>query len=759
MPAARAAGAVHETRLRGSGGPSEECEAWANFDGGPPPARNETTLCTLDYRFPSRLKYYHAPYETGPIRQSLSAMAPNDMTTHAKLEALAANLWWSWNPEVLDLFRRLNADAFVASGQNPKAALRATDPAAFQDERLAAVVDAAYDALRHYLDTPGRLADAPRTSYFCMEYGLHESLPIYAGGLGILAGDHTKAASDLGIPFTAIGLFLRDGYFRQHFDGSGWQQETYPALDPDLLPVTLVTDDDGRAVTVEVPLGPETVHLKAWRLDIGKTKLYLLDADVEATPPHLRDLTHKLYQGGVDGRIRQEVVLGIGGVRLLRALGVATDVYHMNEGHCAFLAFELLRERLQAGDSREEAEAWTREHCVFTTHTPVMAGHDRFSPHLFSDVMAPIADALGMDLHTLLAYGRVNPDDNAEAFTMTVLGLKLSRAANGVSALNGEVARAQWHHLYPHRSLDEVPIGAITNGVHLPTWTAPLGRAFLEQRLGNWLAERGNPDFWKQIDHISDGDLWAYRRSLRRTLIDFIHARVPQQSLPQAAHLNPDALTIGFARRFATYKRAPLLFHDLDRAIGFFADEKRPIQVIYAGKAHPADEGGKRFIQQIYEMSQHPALRGKLVFLENYDMEIGRMLVSGCDVWLNNPRRPMEASGTSGQKVATHGGLNLSILDGWWPEGFNGRNGFAIGHDASAEIQDPAIQDPQDALFLYQALEQEVIPAFYDRDADGLPHRWIAMMRTAMSTLAQQFSAVRMVEDYVTQMYRVEAMA
>lgn len=675
------------------------------------------------------------------------------MDVRDKLEALAANMWWSWNPQVLSLFSRLNPTAFGASRNNPVAALRGADPAVLEDERFARDVDDAYRALQRYLERPSRVEDAPRTSYFCMEYGLHESLPLYAGGLGILAGDHAKAASDLGLPFTAIGFFLQDGYFRQRFHESGWQEADYPSVNPDQHPLTLVTDEAGQPVVVTVHLGHTPLRVQAWRIDLGRTTMYLLDSDREDNPEELRWLTRKLYQGDRKARIQQEIILGIGGLRLLRALDVETDVYHMNEGHCAFLTLELLRERLEAGGGRADAEAWIRERCVFTTHTPVIAGHDRFVPGLFNGEMAAFREQAGLSEEDLLAYGRVDPNNPDESFTMTVLGLKLSRQANGVSALNGEVARGQWTDLYPGRPTEEVPIDSITNGIHLPTWTAPYAQTFLAKRLGNWLDYQSDPAFWQQVGELPDEELWAYRSTLRRILLDFVQAHVRRQSLRQALNLDPEALTIGFARRFATYKRAPLLFHDPERAARIFGATDRPIQVLYAGKAHPADDGGKRFIQQIYEMSQREPFSGRLVFLENYDMEVGRMLVSGCDVWLNNPRRPMEASGTSGQKISIHGGLNLSILDGWWPEGYNGENGWAIGPASTEELENEE-QDARDAAYLYEKLEREVIPAFYERGADGLPGQWIQRMKNAMRTLPPAFSAERMVKDYIEEMYR-----
>jgi alpha-glucan phosphorylase-like protein len=438
---------------------------------------------------------------------------------------------------------------------------------------------------------------------------------------------------------------------------------------------------------------------------------------------------------------------------MLRALNASAEVYHLNEGHCAFLLFELMRERMAAGESRQEAEAWVRDHCVFTTHTPVLAGHDRFEPELLTSQLWKMRDALHLSDEQLLAYGRVKADDHQEWFTMTVLGLGLTRAANGVSKLNGEVAREQWSQLYPDRPTADVPIGHVTNGIHLPTWTAQPARDFASERLGDWEADRLAPTFWQKIDDVPDADLWALRSTLRRRLIEFVQQHVARQTMQQTFGLDPDALTIGFARRFATYKRAPLLFHDAERAGRILSNADRPVQIIYAGKAHPADEGGKRFIQQIWGMTQEEPFKGRVLFLENYNMEIGRMLVSGCDVWLNNPRRPMEASGTSGQKVSAHGGLNLSILDGWWPEGYNEGNGWAIGDDASAQIaSDPSKQDAQDAEFLYQTLETSVVPEFYDR-TDGVPARWVARMKNAMRELPAQFSSERMVKDYVEQLY------
>jgi len=679
------------------------------------------------------------------------------MTTRDKLQSIAVNLWWSWSPKARSVFQRLNPEVFRTSGNNPQAALTLAKDDVLDDPDFQDEVDALYDEYRAYMDRDPEIDDAPETAYFCMEYGLHESLSLYSGGLGVLAGDHAKAASDLRLPFTAIGLFLREGYFKQSFNANGWQESTYPVLDPAKHPVSLVTGTNGSdPITVSVPIGSQTVHVRAWKLNLGHTDLYLLDTDFDANPEEFRPLTRRLYQGGDHERIRQELILGIGGLRMLRALGGEPDVYHANEGHCAFLMMELLRERLEAGDELDEAEDWVRDRSVFTTHTPVMAGHDHFKPDLFTEAMTGFREEIGLDNEELLRYGRVDPDDAEETFTMTVLGLKLSRAANGVSKLNGHVARQQWEDLYPDRELDEVPIGSITNGVHLPTWTAGPARDFLSEHLDGDFTERQDPGVWDGLNDVSDETLWDYRCSLRQRLIDFIEMKVRSQSLPMHPDLDPEALTIGFARRFATYKRAPLIFRDRNRARALFTDADRPVQLIYAGKAHPADDAGKKFIQRIYEISQMAGFEGKVIFLEDYDMEIGRMLTSGCDVWLNNPRRPKEASGTSGQKVAAHGGLNLSVLDGWWPEGYNGHNGWAIGPEPTGDYgtADPEKQDEQDAASLYHQLEEEVIPAFYDRNDDGLPTEWISMMREAMTGLPGPFSAKRMVIDYVETMYR-----
>jgi len=682
------------------------------------------------------------------------------MTTPEKLEAIANNLWWTWTPRARTLFEQVHPEAFAAAGNSPHAALQAVDDERLSDPELTREVDAVYEAFQAYMKAPAEIDDAPETAYFCMEYGLHESMPLYSGGLGVLAGDHTKAAADLGLPFTAVGLLLREGYFHQSFDEDGNQQANYPPLDPEKQPLSLVTNPDMEPLRVSVPLGDATVQVQAWEAKLGHVSLYLLDTDHEGNPESLRGLTRRLYQGGDHERIRQELVLGVGGLRLLRALGNQPDVYHANEGHCAFLMFELMRELMENGYTQAEAEAAVREESVFTTHTPVPAGHDRFAPTLFNIEMAGYAKEHPLSLDDLAAYGRVHPDDDTDEFVMTVLGLNLSRAANGVSEINGRVAQQQWDELYPDLEVDDIPIGSITNGVHLPTWTAAPARDFIAVHTGgDWAHERHTPEFWAPLADVDDATLWTYRSKLRARLLNYATDHVAHQSLDMEADLDPDALTIGFARRFATYKRAPLIFTDLDRARALFADTERPIQILFAGKAHPDDDAGQAFIRKIYEISQKDGFRGRVLMLENYNMEVGRMLVSGSDIWLNNPRRPMEASGTSGQKIAAHGGLNLSVLDGWWPEGYTGTNGWAIGPEATGVFsprgpEGQKKEDARDAESLYTQLETSVVPEFYTRNADGIPTAWVSRMREAITGLPHAFSAKRMVIDYVNTMYR-----
>ena len=673
------------------------------------------------------------------------------MDTRQKLEAIADNLWWSWHPEALDLFRRLNPEAFDGSGDNPQAALRQADFEVLDDPAFEEDVDEVYTDFAAYMAHGPGVDAGNRTAYFCMEFGLHQSLPLYSGGLGILAGDHLKAASDARVPLTGIGLFLRDGYFKQYFNDKLLQETEYPSIDVTRQPMEPVLDENGDTLVVTVHCGVYPVHLRAFRIRVGHVDLFLLDSDFNSNRHEDRFLTSRLYQGRTKIRLKQEIVLGIGGVRLLRALNRPVDVFHMNEGHCAFLTLELLREQGFVG--KQEA---VRAGCVFTTHTPVLAGHDRFEPELLLEQLEHFQTELGCSDSELLSFGRIDPDDAKEPFTMTLLAFKMSRTANGVSELNGQVTRRQWHRLYADLPEDQVPIGHITNGVHLPTWTAHASRLFLKKHIGPLDRIMTSPEMWAAIHDVFDADLWAYRCRLRRRFVEYVIARCRRQSFDQKVALSPDALTIGFARRFASYKRATLLFSDLERARTLLSDPDRPVQIIFAGKSHPDNDDGRYAIREILETAQLPGFEGKVIFLENYHMGVARRLISGCDVWLNTPRRPHEACGTSGQKVNVHGGLNLSILDGWWSEGYDGTNGWAIGDRTQDESMDIHAQDARDADLLYTVLENEVIPSFYERNEADVPVAWLEKVRSAMSGLTYRFSAHRMITDYADQIYNVE---
>ncbi len=600
-------------------------------------------------------------------------------------------------------------------------------------------------------------------AYFSAEFGFHESLPIAAGGLGILAGDHAKAASDLDLGFAGVSLFYREGYFQQTFNQDNWQTEYYTLLNPANLPLSPVLNSRGETLVCAVEVAMSTVYFQAWRVNVGRVPVYLLDTNRPENEQRFRDLTLRVYGGDSTTRIMQEILLGIGGVRLFRALGLEPSVFHMNEGHAAFLTLELIREKLASGGALRDCLERTRQQCIFTTHTPVEAGHDRFSADLMGYALNKIPAQLGMSFAELMAFGRVNPADEHELFCMTVLALKLSRAANGVSELHGQVSRKMWMELYPGRTEQEVPIGHITNGIHVAGWMkGPVRRFWRRKCAGDWDKEINSFEFWQRVadsSFVSDEELWALRYRLRRELIEFARRRllIQGKQLGQGDFiafdmlLNPDALTIGFARRFATYKRAPLIFEQFENIVNLAADKQRPVQFIFAGKAHPRDDEGKRYIQKIIHLSKFSELKGHLVFLENYDIHTARQMVSGCDVWLNNPRRPLEASGTSGQKAGCHGGLNLSILDGWWREGYDGTNGFAIGDDSQPD--DVAEQDRRDSANLFQALTREVIPCFYERDANGIPRRWIGKIRRAMVTLVPQYDTWRMVQEYTQKYY------
>ena len=699
--------------------------------------------------------------------------------TVAGLNRLARNLWWTWNQDAQDVFEELSPRAWRYLYHNAVAVLRELSDEELRVRLLGEEFNGrVQEVLRQfdaYLGATGTwaaehapgLARRP-VAYFSAEYGFHETLPIAAGGLGMLAGDHAKSASDLGLGFVGISLFYREGYFQQAISAENWQTEYYSQLDPQNLPLEPVLDDDGQPLVCTVEIAAEPVSFRAWVVNVGRCPVYLIAANLPTTQPHFRDLTRRVYGGDNSTRIMQEILLGVGGVRLLRRLGVEPSVFHMNEGHAAFLALELMREQIAGGAGFDEALAGARRQCLFTTHTPVPAGHDRFGHELMDYAVRHLYGQLNVSAKELLALGRLNPDDDNEEFCMTVLALKAARAANGVSELHGQVSREMWHGLYPEASVDEVPIGHVTNGIHLAGWMKGPVRKFWRRKLGqaepaaDWAEELAKPEFWARMgdgSFVSDEELWALRYRLRRELIEFARRRLQDQEHRSKPSdfiafdhlLNPDALTIGFARRFATYKRAPLVFDHLENLVSLARDQRRPVQFVFAGKAHPRDDEGKRLIQKIIHMSHHSKLSGHLVFLENYDVHVARQMVSGCDVWLNNPRRPLEASGTSGMKATCHGCLNLSILDGWWREGYDGTNGFAIGGDEHADNVEE--QDKLDSENLYKVLSGEVIPCFYDRDDGGIPRAWIGKIRRAMVTLAAQYDTTRMVREYTQKFY------
>ncbi len=686
-----------------------------------------------------------------------------------RLRELARNLYWTWHPELIEIFRDLDPDLWREVDHNPVEFLSRMDGDALEEKAAALALDArisqAFHQMQDYMaatDTwgarhAGPLYAAP-VAYFSAEFGLHESLPIYSGGLGVLAGDHLKSASDLCVPLIGVGLFYAEGYFRQRLDESGWQHEEYSVSDVEKLPLDRARDDDGNLLRVSVHTRESEIRAAIWFAQVGRGRLLLLDTNVEGNSEDDRRLTSQLYGGGQWERIRQELVLGVGGLRALNAMGIRPGVIHLNEGHSAFAVLEMARQVMEGegrdfGDVRERVAART----VFTTHTPVAAGHDRFEPEQVERVLGPTRDALGLSERDLLALGRVNADDEEEPFCMTVLGLRMSARRNGVSARHGRVSRWMWKDVWPGLPTDLVPIGHVTNGVHVPSWLAVSMSPLYDRYFGlDWRRRMEDPAIWDAVDRIDDAEFWEQHQIMNAHLIEYVHRCLSRQAgrrggEPDLPRLDPLALTIGFARRFAPYKRAGLLLRDRDRLARLLGDADRPVQIIFAGKAHPDNEEGKKFIQRIFELMREGPFRGKVVFLEDHDMNVGRHLVQGADVWLNTPRRPYEACGTSGQKVVLNGGLNLSILDGWWAQAFDGHNGFAIG--CGDECADKEEQDRRDAAALYDVLESQVVPLFYDRDEKGIPHGWIARQKRAIRTLAWRFSAQRMMVDYTRECY------
>lgn len=691
-----------------------------------------------------------------------------------RLWSLARNLWWTWDHDSTSLFLDLDPARWSQLNHNP-ISLLADFPLAKLDQRAEELVlhgriNYAYRRQREYLEkdrtwgTRHAAVLRPRpVAYFSAEFGLHESFPVYSGGLGVLAGDHVKSASDLGIPLVGVGLFYSQGYFRQRLDPNGWQQEEYLETDLAHLPMEPAIGTNGAPVMVEIETRGGCIRAKVWRVEVGRCDLLLLDSNVEGNAPEDRELTSRLYGGDKRIRIRQELLLGIGGFRALRAIGITPGVLHLNEGHSGFALLEAIRSRMQEeGLDFDQAAPRVSREIVFTTHTSVPAGHDRFDPGLVEEHLGPIRELLGLSHEGLMGLGRENPRNLQEDFCMTILGLRLSRRANAVSALHGEVSRRMWTGLRPGKPEDSVPIGHITNGVHVPSWLAPQMYRLYDRHLGTgWHEHSSEARIWEGIENVDDGELWETHVSLKMHLIEFVRRRAVAQARlrgesPETLEtltriLSPDALTIGFARRFATYKRADLILTDMEKLASMVNDPKRPIQFVFAGKAHPLDEPGKRVLQKVAELLRRSQFADKFAFVEDYDINVGRHLVQGVDVWLNNPRRPLEASGTSGQKVVLNGGLNLSILDGWWAEAYDGLNGFAIG--TGRTHSDVSVQDARDGDDLYRVLRDEVIPLYYQRDRDGLPREWIKRMKRTIRTLGWRFNADRMVMDYTLKCY------
>jgi starch phosphorylase len=674
------------------------------------------------------------------------------MNLYERLEDLAYNLRWDWHAPTRAVFRELDPDLWDAIGHNPVAMLRRLDPARLEGrEDLEERVSQLHDELQAYVhadDTWFGDAGDPRTplvAYFSAEFGITDALRIYSGGLGVLAGDHLKSASDMGVPLVAVGLLYREGYFRQGVDPTGAQTETYPVADVRDLPVRPVTRPDGFRLMVPIPCPSRRVMARVWRADVGRIRLFLLDTDVPENDAHDRAVTARLYGGGQELRLTQEIVLGMGGYRALAQMGIRPRAFHMNEGHSAFLGLELVRDLMQAeGIGFGEAVTIARSRTVFTTHTPVPAGHDRFGRDLMARYFTGTAHGLGLGLEAFLDLGRVRPGSE-EPFTMTVLAIRLADRINGVSALHGRVSREMWSELWPDRSVDDVPIGHITNGVHLPSWVHAAVGATYGVAPGDLGLDDRAPD-------PDPRRLWTARQERRRALVDYVRNAT-------GAALDPNALTLSFARRFATYKRATLLFGDLDRLAALVGHPERPVQLIFAGKAHPKDEPGKAFIRRIGEVSRMDRFRDRIVFIPDYGLDVAHQLVQGADVWLNNPRRPMEASGTSGMKAAANGVLNVSVLDGWWDEAWGNRDpdapppGWAVG---GTEHTDRDAADQADAEALLRILETEVVPTFYDRDADGVPRQWIARARESIRQVAPFFTTHRMLTEYVAR-YRAAA--
>ena len=689
---------------------------------------------------------------------------------------IAHNVWWSWHGDALDLFRRLDPVSWESCYHNPVAMLgridqqRLTEVA--KDDGFLTHLQRVHQELKDYLARPGWWQKTyggdrtPQVAYFCAEYGITECIPIYSGGLGVLAGDHLKSCSEMDVPLVGVGLLYQQGYFRQRLNADGWQLELFPRNDFHNMPVEMVRASGGSPLMIEVDLAGRLTRAQVWRIRVGRVDLYLLDANVSENAPEDRHITSQLYGGDQEMRIRQEIVLGIGGVRMLKALGVSPKAYHMNEGHSAFLGLERCRILMaEKGVTFDEAREAVMASSVFTTHTPVPAGNDAFEPWLIDKYFSNYWVQLGMTREQFISLGRQEPANKDEPMNLTVLALHLSSGRNGVSKLHGEVSRKLWSNVWPGVPLGEVPILGIRNGIHTRSWISHDMATLYDRYLGpDWYERPADMSVWKAVDQIPDMELWRTHERRRERLVAFARRRLHQQLARRGAGsaelaaaeeaLDPEALTIGFARRFATYKRSTLILTDVERLARILNDPKRRVQIIFAGKAHPRDNPGKDLIRQIIHAARQEPFGRSVVFLEDYDMNVARYLVQGVDVWLNTPLRPMEASGTSGMKVVANGGLNVSVLDGWWEEGYSPAVGWAIGSGESYD--DLEYQNTVESQALYDLLEKEIVPLFYDRGGDNLPRGWIAKMKVAMGKLAPMFNTNRMVREY-TEIFYVPA--
>ena len=682
------------------------------------------------------------------------------------LERLSKNLWWSWNYEATQLFASIDEEQWEAVGHNPIALLDQLDQADYtkltQDQdfmkRLKQVVTT-FDA---YM-AEKKQEEQPRISYFCMEYGLHASFKLYSGGLGVLAGDFLKEASDENVDMVGMGLLYRYGYFRQGLTYHGEQVAHYDPQRFTYLPVEPVRDQDGTWIKVEVALPERTLHAKLWRASVGRIPLYLLDTDVEENREEDRVITHQLYGGDRENRLKQEILLGIGGIRAIRAIGLDPDVYHLNEGHAAFIGLERLRHFVQSGLNVGEATEVIRASSLFTTHTPVPAGHDSFAESMMWPYFSEFASSMGLPWEKFIALGRINGDNRDEDFSMSHLAAKLSQQVNGVSRIHGRVSRDMFQHLYEGFEADELHIDYVTNSVHYPTWTAPDLQKLYRSTFGkDFLPHQADPAVWAKIRDVKDADLVSIKQQQKKALIDLLKVRLeknmqlrhesPPKIMQTLSALNENALVLGFARRFATYKRAQLMFTDLERLAQIVNRPEQPVQFLFAGKAHPADQGGQALIKHIMEVSSRPEFIGKVIFLEDYDMDLASALVKGVDVWLNTPTRPLEASGTSGMKATMNGGLNFSVLDGWWAEGYRPDAGWALPEERAYDNQD--VQNELDAATIYTVLENEIIPQYYDRNKAGISAQWVARMKNTIAHIAPQFTMKRMMDDYHDKFYR-----